>query len=90
MIKHCAWCGRAFEGTPKQKCCSKECLEQKRNSEKPLCPYFLHERYGKKYGAIYCEGGVIRLSTARRRNYIRHNCKKIDGGECAIFKQLND
>ncbi len=87
MIKHCAWCGRAFE--KESNFCSKECREDYKNSKKPLCPYFSHERYGKR-GAIYCEGGVIRLKLRPRKKYIKNNCSKYDGGECTVRKQLED
>ena len=71
----------------RSECCSDECREGLKRSKEPLCPFFSHERYGNR-GAIYCDGGVIRLGYAKRKAYIDIHCKKIDGGECTIYKEL--
>ena len=89
MIRHCAFCGRAFETKRNKLCCSERCREELQRTKEPLCPYFSHERYGKR-GAIFCEGGVIRLGLEGRKAYIRRCCSKIDGGECEIRKQLDE
>ena len=87
MVKHCAFCGRAYEG--RGECCSEECRDSLQRLREPLCPYYSHERYGKR-GAIFCEGGVIRLKYEKRKAYIREHCKKIDGGACSLRQQLED
>ncbi len=86
MVKHCAFCGRAYMG--RSECCSEECREGLKRLKEPLCPFFSHERYGNR-GAIYCDGGVIRLRYEKRKAYIKKHCNKIDGGGCSIRQEID-